>query len=129
MAFVDDILVYSQTAEEHAKHLARVFEMLRSIGLKLHPDKTVQDCNTHSFKTVLAAHTVEFLGHMVSADGLRPMDAKIAAIQALTQPTNRTELLSMLGLIMNYYRCYLLAQVQRDSGPTQRTDAQRRDLG
>ncbi len=95
MAFVDDILVYSQTAEEHAEHLARVFEMLRSIGLKLHPDKTV-----------LAAHTVEFLGHMVSADGLRPMDAKIAAIQALTQPTNRTELLSILGL-MNYYRCYL----------------------
>ena len=95
VVFVDDLVVFSQTAEDHVRDLARVVAMLQSINLKLHPDKTV-----------LCADVVEFLGHMVSADGLRPMEAKVAAIRALKAPTNATELLSILG-IMNYYRCYL----------------------
>jgi hypothetical protein len=45
-------------------------------------------------------------GALASADGLRPMDAKIAAIQAPAPPTNRTELLSLLGLV-NSDRCYM----------------------
>ncbi len=99
MVFVDDLLVFSPTAEQHLEDLSRVIDMLgtyaRDINIKLHPDKTV-----------VAASTVEFLGHMVSADGLRPMQAKIAAIQALQPPTNATELLALLGL-MNYYRGFI----------------------
>ncbi|KXZ44749.1 hypothetical protein GPECTOR_63g73 [Gonium pectorale] len=67
------------------------------IGLKLHPEKTI-----------VAADCVEFLGHMVSADGLQPTEAKIAAIQAIQPPRTLTELQSILGMV-NYYRCYLPA--------------------
>ena len=95
VVFVDDILIYSNSAEEHLVHVCAVMDMLQRINIKLHPEKTV-----------FAADVVEFLGHMVSADGLRPMQAKVAAICAIKPPTTRTELLSMLGL-MNYYRCYL----------------------
>ncbi|PNH01983.1 Retrovirus-related Pol polyprotein from transposon, partial [Tetrabaena socialis] len=95
VVFVDDLLVFSHSAEQHYADLSRVLDMLRDINIKLHPDKTV-----------LVAAEVEFLGHLVSARGLRPMEAKVAAIQAIRAPSNLTELLSLLGL-MNYYRGYL----------------------
>ncbi|PNH02523.1 Retrovirus-related Pol polyprotein from transposon [Tetrabaena socialis] len=95
VVFVDDLLVFSHTAEQHYADLSRVLDMLRDINIKLHPDKTV-----------LVASEVEFLGHLVSARGLRPMEAKVAAIQAIRAPSSLTELLSLLGL-MNYYRGYL----------------------
>ena len=95
MAFVDDILVFSPSPEQHLADCGAVLQCLIRCGLKLHPDKTV-----------LAAEEVEFLGHMVSAQGLRPMAAKIAAILALQPPTNLTELQALLGLV-NYYRCYV----------------------
>ncbi|GIL93352.1 hypothetical protein Vretifemale_20754, partial [Volvox reticuliferus] len=95
MAFVDDILVFSPTAEQHLQDCAAVFACLQQCGLKLHPDKTI-----------IAAEEVEFLGHMVSAQGLRPMDAKISAILALQPPKNLTELQALLGLA-NYYRGYV----------------------
>ncbi|PNH01078.1 Retrovirus-related Pol polyprotein from transposon [Tetrabaena socialis] len=95
VVFVDDLLVFSHTAEQHYADLSRVLDMLRDINIKLHPDKTV-----------LVASEVEFLGHLVSARGLRPMEAKVAAIQAICAPSSLTELLSLLGL-MNYYRGFL----------------------
>jgi len=64
-SFVDDILVYSKTAEEHIEHLQKVFDMLESCGLKAHPDKTV-----------LCFDTVEFLGHNVSEHGLTPSEGR-----------------------------------------------------
>ncbi|KXZ57050.1 hypothetical protein GPECTOR_5000g1276 [Gonium pectorale] len=96
-AFVDDCLIASNTAEEHEEHLRRFLDMMDGIGLKLHPEKTI-----------VAADCVEFLGHMVSADGLQPTEAKIAAIQAIQPPRTLTELQSILGMV-NYYRCYLPA--------------------
>ena len=95
MAFVDDILVFWLSPEQHLADCGAVLQCLIRCGLKLHPDKTV-----------LAAEEVEFLGHMVSAQGLWPMAAKIAAILALQPPTNLTELQALLGLV-NYYRCYV----------------------
>ncbi|GIL61652.1 hypothetical protein Vafri_16049 [Volvox africanus] len=95
MAFIDDILVFSPSGEQHLRDCAAVFACLRQCGLKLHPEKTI-----------IAAEEVEFLGHMVSAQGLRPMDAKIVAILALQPPKTLTELQVLLGLA-NYYRCYV----------------------
>ncbi|GIL77730.1 hypothetical protein Vretifemale_7181 [Volvox reticuliferus] len=95
MAFVDDILVFSPTAEQHLQDCAAVFACLQQCGLKLHPDETI-----------IAAEEVEFLGHMFSAQGLRPMEAKISAILALQPPKNLTELQALLGLA-NYYRGYV----------------------
>ncbi|PNH01246.1 Retrovirus-related Pol polyprotein from transposon [Tetrabaena socialis] len=60
VVFVDDLLCYSHTAEQHLLDLTRVIAMLRSINIKLHPDKSV-----------LIAHKVEFLGHLAALDTLK----------------------------------------------------------
>ncbi|GIM16723.1 hypothetical protein Vretimale_19323 [Volvox reticuliferus] len=98
MALVDDILVSSPILcvlayEQHLLDCAAVFACLQQCGLKLHPD-------------IIAVEEVEFLGHIVSTQGLRPMEAKISAILALQPPKNLTELQVLLGLA-NYYRGYV----------------------
>ena len=93
--FVDDLLVHSNTAEEHLVHVAAVLDMLASCGLKAHPAKSMFACDS-----------VEYLGHNVSAKGLSPHEAKVAAVKGLRVPTNVSELKSVLGFL-NYYRCYV----------------------
>eukprot|EP00983_Pelagomonas_calceolata_P026245 823558-Pelagomonas_calceolata.AAC.1 len=63
-------------AQLQANHVEATLKMLEKCNLKAHPDKTV-----------LAAATVEFLGHNVSAHGLLPNEAKVLAIKALPEPT------------------------------------------
>ena len=95
LVFVDDCLVYSPTPEAHAEHLEKVFSMLQRITLRVHPDKTI-----------VAADVVEFLGHMVSAHGMTPTEARVASMQALQPPRSATECRSLYGLF-NFYRCYV----------------------
>ena len=64
--YIDDILVFSESIEEHLHHLAQVFEHIESFGLKLH----ASECS-------LSHSEVLFLGHVVSADGISPDPAKI----------------------------------------------------
>lgn len=95
VCFVDDLLVHSKTAEEHLQHLSAVFDMLASCGLKAHPAKSLFCCES-----------VEYLGHDISAKGLTPHEAKVAAVKGLRVPTNVSELKSVLGFL-GYYRCYV----------------------
>ena len=64
--YIDDILVFSESIEEHLHHLAQAFERIEPFGLKLHLSK----CS-------LGHCEVLFLGHVVSADGISPDPAKI----------------------------------------------------
>ena len=75
--YIDEILVFSRNLGEHKKHLEIVFERLRKYNLKLHPTK----CQ-------LAHAKVEYLGHIVSADGVMPNPAKIQAVESFPVPTN-----------------------------------------
>lgn len=95
LCFVDDLLVYSNSVEEHLQHVAAVLDMLHNCGLRAHPEKSI-----------FFTEKVEFLGHLISAQGLSPHEAKVAAIRALSSPTCLTELRSKLAFI-NYYRCYI----------------------
>ena len=94
-SFVDDILIYTKTADEHLKHFKQVLEMLVGCDLKAHSDKTV-----------ICANVVEISGHNVSKLGLLPSKAKVAAVRNLKPPTNVSELRSVLGFL-GYYRCYI----------------------
>lgn len=93
--YIDDLLIHSETFEEHLEHLTAVFKMLDDIGMKAHPEKSVFACSV-----------VEFLGHRVSAHGLTPSEAKVQAIRLLPEPQNVADLRRVLGF-MGYYRGYV----------------------
>ena len=69
MVYLDDVLVMGKTLEEHNVNLAKVFERIRDAGLKLKPAK----CK-------FAQREVTYLGHVISADGVRTDPQKIEAV-------------------------------------------------
>jgi hypothetical protein len=93
--YLDDILIYSKTAEEHARHLDFVFSTLRENGIYLNPKK----CEFNKAE-------VRFLGHLVSKDGVRPDPAKVEVMKQWPVPTDRHELYRFLGFA-NYFRVFI----------------------
>ncbi|GBG65742.1 hypothetical protein CBR_g52334 [Chara braunii] len=91
LVYLDDILVYSRTLEEHLRHLRDVLERLRRHGFYAKLSK----CR-------FAQHKVDFLGHYVSDQGLYMDDAKITAIAEWLAPTSAKQLRSFLGLTSYY---------------------------
>ncbi|GKC00017.1 putative reverse transcriptase domain-containing protein [Tanacetum coccineum] len=95
IVFIDDILVYSKSEEEHERHLRIVLEILRQKKLYAKFSK----CEFWLQK-------VAFLGHIVSADGIIMDPSKVEAITKWPRPTTVTEVRSFLGLA-GYYRCFV----------------------
>ena len=93
--FLDDILVYSRTLEEHKEHVRKTLEILREH--KLYAKMT---------KCSFFQQEVDYLGHVVGIDGVKPDPAKIKAIKEWKQPENVKELRSFLGLA-GYYRRFI----------------------
>lgn len=93
--YLDDIVIYSQTLEEHIEHLQQVFQKLRDNELYVKREK----CS-------FAQRQVHFLGHVISEGRLLMDDSKIRAIQNWEAPKKLTELRSFLGLT-NYYRKFI----------------------
>ena len=95
VVFLDDILIYSKTEEEHAEHLRLVLETLREHQLYAKLSK----CE-------FWLSEVAFLGHVVSAGGISVDPEKIQAILDWLSPTNVFEIRSFLGLA-GYYRKFV----------------------
>ena len=95
LIFLDDILVYSQSVEEHAEHLRKVLHKLREYRL----DAKASKCEI--LKTSL-----EFLGHEVTVDGMAPTKQKLKAVREWEQARDVTSLRSFLGFA-NYYQRYM----------------------
>ena len=93
--YLDDIIVFSSTWEEHLACLRQVFERLRHANLKL-----------GAKKCPFAAKEVSYLGHRVTEEGLLPDPALLMAIQEIPPPKTATEVRSFLGLA-GYYRRYV----------------------
>ena len=93
--YIDDIIVFSKTLEEHLKNLQIIFDRLNSHNLKLNPKK----CNF--FQT-----DIKFLGHIISKDGIRVDPGKVEVLKNHSIPQNKKQLKSFLGLA-NYYRKYI----------------------
>ena len=95
LVFMDDILVYSATLEQHVTLLQLVFEILQ----------------THQFlikksRCCFASNTVEYLGHVISANGVVTDPSKIQVVQQWPSPTNIKQLRGFLGLT-GYYRKFI----------------------
>ena len=95
VVFIDDILVYSKDAQEHEHHLRIVLQTLRENQLFAKLTK----CD-------FWLKEVSFLGHIVSAEGIRVDPVKIEAIVNWKPPRNVTEVRSFLGLA-GYYRRFV----------------------
>jgi len=95
VVFIDDILIYSATAEEHGQHLRLVLERLAEKSLY-----------AKFTKCEFWLNEVAFLGHVLSTDGVAVDPAKIEAVKEWDQPRIVTEVRSFLGLA-GYYRRFL----------------------
>ena len=95
LVFLDDIIVYSDTLEDHERHLRLALQRLREQRL----------CAKLS-KSALCQTEVEFLGHYFGRDGLRVMEDKIDTVRDWPVPTTIRELRAFLGLA-GYYRRFV----------------------
>ena len=95
IVFIDDILVYSKTEEEHVEHLRTVLQILRDGKLYAKLSK----CEFWKSE-------VKFLGHVVSKQGIAVDPAKVEAVMNWERPTSVTEIRSFLGLA-GYYRRFI----------------------
>ena len=93
--YIDDILVASETEEEHLKDLKVVLDLLRENGLV-----------TNRKKCILGRSSIEFLGYRVDANGISPLPERVEAIRQMKRPTSVKELQRFLGMV-NYYRKFI----------------------
>ncbi|PIK38997.1 hypothetical protein BSL78_24163 [Apostichopus japonicus] len=93
LCYLDDILVFSKSFDDHLVNLQRVFDRLRQQGLKIKPSK----CTFFQSE-------VKYLGHRVTADGVRPDPDKVQAVKNWPEPQNVKDLRSFLGFCSFYRR-------------------------
>jgi transposase InsO family protein len=95
IVYIDDLLIFSESWEDHLHTLKEIFAALREFGLTLKANKCHFGCKQ-----------ITFLGFIVDSDGCRPDPRKIDPIQKFPAPQNQTELRRFLGLA-NYYRKFI----------------------
>lgn len=95
IVFIDDILVYSKTQEEHEEHLREVLETLRRESLY-----------AKFSKCEFWLREVQFLGHLVNQNGILVDLAKVEAVMRWEVPKSPSEIRSFLGLA-GYYRIFI----------------------
>ena len=93
--YIDDILVFSSTFEEHLDHLRRVIGRLREANLRLKPTKCL-----------FVRDEVEHLGHSLTRQGLMPNQRLTVAVQEFPKPKNLHDVRRFLGL-SSYYRRFI----------------------
>ena len=95
MGYLDDIIIYSRSEKEHLEHLEEIFMRLKAAGLKLKLEKCC------FFKK-----HIQYLGHLISADGIQPLPEKLESIAKMPAPRNPKEAKQFLRLV-GYYRKFI----------------------
>ena len=95
MGYLDDIIIFSRLEKEHLEHLDQFFQRLKEAGLKL----SLEKCSF--FKK-----HIQYLGHLLSEEGIQPLPEKLESIAKMPRPKNQKEVKQFLGLI-GYYRKFV----------------------
>ncbi|CAB5101095.1 unnamed protein product [Rhizophagus irregularis] len=95
VVYIDDIMIYSENLKDHMEHVEKVLKKLQENNLII----KLKKCR-------FLERNIEFLGHIVGNDGLRPDDKKIEKIKEMKAPTTVKEVRSFLGLC-SYYRKFV----------------------
>jgi len=95
LAYMDDLLIYAKTVEEHDRIVQEVFRRLRENKLAISPDKCVWQ-----------QAEVEFLGYLIGREGIKMSQEKVEAVLEWKSPSSRTEVQSFLGFA-NFYRRFI----------------------
>jgi len=93
--YLDDIIIYSETLEDHLKHLQLVLQRFDKAGLKLKPSKCHFVCEA-----------VQYLGHTITPEGIKPNSDRVVAVQEYPVPTSVKAVRQFVGLV-SYYRRFI----------------------
>ena len=96
LAYLDDIIIFSETEEQHLHHIEIVLARLKEANLKLKRSKC------EFFKQEL-----HYLGHILTTEGIRPQAEKVKAISEMKAPRNARGVREFLGTV-GYYRKFIL---------------------
>jgi hypothetical protein len=95
LCYIDDVVIFSDTVNDHVKHLTHVMSAAIAAGLKFYPTK----CH-------FGYASLKLLGRRISTEGLEVLQDKLAAVRQLKPPRNLRELWHVLGLF-GYYRSFI----------------------
>ena len=95
LCYLDDIVIFSETMEEHFKILKTVFDKLKPANLQVKLEKSKFFC-----------HEANFLGHKLTRKGVQVDEEKVNVITKVRPPRNKKEVQSFLGMT-NYYRTFI----------------------
>ena len=95
MAYLDDVLIFSKDPEEHLRHIETIFKRIRQHGLKL----KLKKCTFFKEET-------DYLGFVISKDGIKPDSKKVEAIRDLPEPKSFREIRGFIGMC-SYYRRFV----------------------
>lgn len=93
--YLDDIIIFSTSLQEHTNRLRKIFQRLRESNFKIQLDKSE-----------FLKHNVNYLGHIITPNGIEPNPDKIRAVKDFPIPTTPKEIKSFLGLT-GYYRKFI----------------------
>ena len=95
LVYIDDVLIWSTTFQEHLEKLESVFYAFEKVGLRI----KAKQCH-------ICCQSVPYLEHVLSASGIQMDPQRIKAISEMRPPSNKKEVQVFLGLI-NYYRRFV----------------------
>lgn len=99
--YIDDILVASKDTSTHREHLHQLFQRLQEQGLVINIDK----CQ-------FGVTSLDFLGHLITDEGIKPLQSKVNAIVNFPRPANTKSLQEFVGMV-NFYRRFLPAAAHK----------------